>query len=372
MKIFDGGIEHRYGASATIQLYAGQSYLVEITANDDFNDGLNVLVELLDKANILTKKYCLSNDGKVSWNGKLNVVQPGEYSFTIWATDGNLTSESIILAIEAIIIPTPTPTITQTPTPTVTPTPTPWPVIVTDNLYSAEDLSGAVDYDDLKGRELCVRWRVLPQTGIRQIHIYVSKNGKAQVYLGQPEQIDDNYLIWQRGTFFNINRILRNGPEGGNNYQFFIYFIYSRFREGPYTHSGPVYFELAPPPPVGENKVIVTDNPDSWQNCASAGIIRLGEDDDFIIKWNINYSDVSYFQVYIVNPANQSLSYLGYSQSNYLVWSSQNRDISPEFKNGPQYNTHYKVRVYPVKPDHAPGHPSYYGPFETGYVRMVK
>jgi len=370
VKILDGQTEYRYGASAALTLYAGQNYAVEITATDDYNDGNKVVIELSDDSNIIATKYYLSDDGKVVWSGQLNIVQPGKYSITIWASDGNLTSESIILAIEAVIAPTPTPTVTPTATPTVTPTPTPWPVIVTDNLYSAEDISGQTDCDDLKGRELCVRWRVLPKTNIRQIHAYVAKNNETPVYLGQPEKINDNYLVWQRGNFPNINRILRNGPEGGNDYQFFIYFIYSRSREEPYTNSGPVYFELAPPPPVGENKVIVTDNPDGWENRASAGIIRLGENDNFTIKWNINYSDVSSFQAYIVNPSGQR--YLGYSQSNYLVWSTQSPNISPEFRAGPQYDTHYKFRIYPLKPDHAPGRPSFYGPFETGYVRKVR
>ena len=365
------GTEYRYGASAALTLYAGQSYPVEITATDDYNDGNKVVIELFDDSNIIAKKYSLSDDGKVVWSGKLNIVQPGKYLITVWASDGNLTSESRIqILVEAVEVPTPTPTVTPTATPTVTPTPTPWSVIVTDNLYSAEDISGQTDCDDLKGRELCVSWRVLPKTNIRQIHVYVSKNGEVQVYLGQPEKIDDNYLVWQRGNFFNISRILRNGSEGGNDYQFFVYFIYSRFREGPYTHSNPVFFFLAALPPVAENKVIVTNNPDGWENYASAGIIRLGENDNFVVKWNINYSNVSSFQVYLVNPSGQR--YLGYSQSNYLVWSTQNPNISPEFRAGPQYDTHYKFLIYPLKPDHAPGHPSFYGPFETGYVRKVR
>ncbi|PIT93594.1 hypothetical protein COU00_03500, partial [Candidatus Falkowbacteria bacterium CG10_big_fil_rev_8_21_14_0_10_43_11] len=189
--------DNRYSAAAKLTLYAGQNYPVEITATDDYNDGNKVWIELSDNANVLTKKYCLSDDGKVSWSGQLNIVQPGEYSIAIWASDGNLTSESIILTIEVIIIPTPTPTVAPTWTPTVTPTPTPWPVLVTDNLYSQDDLSGQIDCDDLKGRELCIRWRVFPQTNIRAIHAYVAKNNEAPVYLGQPEKIDDNYLVWQ-------------------------------------------------------------------------------------------------------------------------------------------------------------------------------
>jgi len=298
VKILDGQTEYRYGASAALTLYAGQNYAVEITATDDYNDGNKVVIAWADDSNIITKKYSLSDDGKVVWSGQLNIVQPGEYAITIWASDGNLASESIILAIEAVIAPTPTPTVTPTCTPTVTPTPTPWPILITDNLYSQNDISGQTDCDDLKGRELCVSWRVFPQTNIRQIHMYVSKNGEAPVYLGQPEKINDNYLVWQRGNFSHISRALRNGPEGGNNYQFFVYFIYPRSREGPYTHSSPVSFSLAALPPVAENKLIITDNPDSWENCASSGLIRLGDDlipePDIAERWAVSNGGLTY------------------------------------------------------------------------------
>jgi len=347
---------------------------VEITATDDYNDGHNVSIGLSESAvGILTEQHCYSHDGDVRWLGTLFCSQTGSYLFTAWATDGNLVSaERVQITVEAVVMPTPTPTAVDTPTMTPTPTPTPWPIIVRDNLYSGDDLSGQTDCDDLKGRELCVRWRVKPAANIKQIHVYVSQNGNAPEYLGQPEKTNDDYLIWQRGNFSNISRALRNGPEAGNDYQFFTYFIYSsRFREGPYTHSGAVRFELAAAPPVPENAVIITDNPDSWRNYVVNSIFRLNRENNLTVKWNINYSDVASFNVYLVNPNGQS--YLGCSQSNYLAWSPLNPNINPDFRAGPQNNENYKFRVYALKPDHYRGHPSYYGPFETGgYVRVVK
>lgn len=157
-------------------------------------------------------------------------IETVEISFTVQSSNAEAKTFRFTLDVS---IPTPTPTITPsptyTPTPTFTPTPTP-PVVnvpvdsvmVTDDLYSAEDLVGKYDQDDPEQRALTIRWN-MTNVEVEDYHIWVLvNNSQPALYLGRTGDGDATYFEWEQNAQL-LSTAFAEGPEFGNSYLFTVH-----------------------------------------------------------------------------------------------------------------------------------------------------
>ena len=355
-------------ASFNFKKYETEKNVIGIEIKDDLKGPYSVFEmakpenwKITGDTDEIFKTSYFTHYGKARLLVTLGTISLGRCTLSFQVYDGDKMSDTFIInwtVWNELLVLTPTPTITPALL---------YPVIISDNFFSEADISGATDCDDFLARELVIRFTI-PNLLVKSIHVYVSKNGDLPVYLGQPESLADSYLIWRNNkSGFNISSDWRGGPESGNNYQFYVYFVYnSRARNGPFTHSNPVYFQTRVSL-ILENKAIITDSIDNSEDFSDFGVMKCGADDLFVIKWNINYSDVVYANVYVYDSVSNTESYLGYSQLNYFVWLPKNKYVSMEFKGGPQESRFYQFVVYLIRPGHRLKLPSFYK-LETGRV----
>lgn len=82
-------------------------------------------------------------------------------------------------------------------------------IVVTDNLWSVENLIGSFDEDDADERMLTIRWNIQGD-GFRDYHIYARIDEGDAVYLGRTGDPDIRYFNW-------------TGPQFWEEYIFIVY-----------------------------------------------------------------------------------------------------------------------------------------------------
>lgn len=124
---------------------------------------------------------------------------------------------------------TPSPTsIYYTPTPLFSPTPSPLvfeiaenTLIVTDDLYAADNLLGSFDVDNPNDPGLAIRWKFSKETFV-DFHVYVSVNGNPIQYLGRTGDGDNSFLEWRKNGV-NLSETFGSGPQFGKQYRFVVF-----------------------------------------------------------------------------------------------------------------------------------------------------
>ncbi len=128
------------------------------------------------------------------------------------------------------LLPSPTPTPTRPPTPTPTPSPTRFPafaeiaentLIVTDDIYSIDNLLGSFDVDDPDDLGLAIRWK-FPSRPYVDFHVYVSVDSAPMEYLGRTGNGENSFLEW-RTNRINISNAFVDGPQFKKTYRFAVY-----------------------------------------------------------------------------------------------------------------------------------------------------
>lgn len=165
---------------------------------------------------------------------------------------------------------TPTPTRTSTPTFTPAPTSTPEPVvieipprtvIVTDDLYTTQNLLGNFDQDEPSSRSLAIRWN-LESVEVTDYHIYVGVNGASPVYLARAGSASRTYYEWKENAPLTATAWAQ-GPQFGDSYRFQVFAIHADGSTDTIESMGEVYFGQAgqpvPTPTPALGPVPVTD-----------------------------------------------------------------------------------------------------------------
>ena len=115
-------------------------------------------------------------------------------------------------------------------------------VIVTDDLWTLDDLSGGRDADPANGRLLAIQWN-LPLGNVVDYHVYVEASGGAMQYLGRSGNAFTQTFEWAPNAE-RVARAFAEGPQFGQSYRFLIYAIRNGQPPlGPYPASGVVLFE---------------------------------------------------------------------------------------------------------------------------------
>ncbi len=170
--------------------------------------------------------------------------------------------------------PTFTPTPTRTSTPTFTPappmTPTPEPVVieisprtvmVTDDLYTTQNLLGKFDQDEPLSRSLAIRWN-LESGEVTDYHIYVGVNGASPVYLARTDSASRTYYEWKENAPLTSGDWAQ-GPQFGDSYRFRVFAIHADGSIDAIESMGEVYFgqsgQPVPTPTPTLGPVPVTD-----------------------------------------------------------------------------------------------------------------
>ncbi len=255
-------------------------------------------------------------------------------------------------------------------------------VIVTDTGASNdfEDLSNGVDVDRQDNRELVIRWNYGNKT-TRDTHIYVSVNGRPQLYLGRtgPGTSSDSFS-WNpdRESRF-INEAFDEGPLPGNQYKFNIY-ILPENREPPvrghFTHEGPVEFQvegvkvtptkLPPAPKIPVNSIQVFDHIGSNINLVGDTDSDPEDDRELTLRWNLgSVSDIKEYHIYVsINSENEFefLARQAEPKQQFLRWRPGNSDIVGKLRSGPEGKNNYRFRVFALTES---GLPRVLGPLNT-------
>ncbi len=140
------------------------------------------------------------------------------YQFTVYALRS--ATEPIEIKAEAPVLFLDENSVTPTPTPTNTPIIFDVPdrtIVVTDDLYSVENLVGGVDDDTSSDRALTIRWG-LSEPDVTDFHLYVNVNGADDIYLGRTGTGSRLYFDWREGAA-GIDPAFRDGPQFNTVYQ---------------------------------------------------------------------------------------------------------------------------------------------------------
>jgi len=121
---------------------------------------------------------------------------------------------------------------------------------------------------------------------------------------------------------------------------------------------------------LGVNQVIVTDNVLALTDLSRGTDYDDVEKSDLVIRWNIVFSDVKEYHVY-VKVDDQALQYLGRTDdvnATKFVWKANQPKINAIFADGPLFGHEYAFHVFAITES---GNPSFYGPFSTiGSVKL--
>ena len=272
--------------------------------------------------------------------------------------------------------PTATPTLTPTATPTLTPIElAPGAVIVTDDEFTAEDLSNGEDHDTAAGRMLVIRWN-FAETDYREFHVYVKRLADDYKYLGRADSGEAHSLVWSQGAS-GIHADSVSGPVFGESYQFRVYGLTisgSPFFRGPLETAGPVRFsEETPPIPTSTptatptptelpaGVVIVTDDIHTYEDLSNGEDLDSAAERMLVIRWNFAETDYKDFHVYVRGLTGE-YKYLGHTKSgtvHSLVWAQGASGIHKDFTFGPVFGESYQFRVYGLT---VSGSPLFRGP----------
>lgn len=128
-------------------------------------------------------------------------------------------------------------------------------VIVTDDVFSSQDLSGGEDRDTTFDRGLVIRWE-FPQTDYKEFHVYMKDSSGEYLFLGREPTGAGRMLVWREDAGMIAPRF-REGPHFGESYQFRVFGVTQGGRppfRGPIENGAPVEFRSSPlvPAPTPE------------------------------------------------------------------------------------------------------------------------
>ncbi len=265
----------------------------------------------------------------------------------------------------------------QTPTPTAIPVALPDnSVVVTDDLRSPLDLSGAFDMDNPSDKQLAIRWN-FEQQQFTDFHIYVSVNGSDPVFLARTGSGRIFHYVWEKESP-NLSFIFAEGPQFSQRYLFSVYGI----RIGKEAliakeEESVLYLSVDEPTPsptmaststptlsptwtptptitpvlisVPPDTLYVTDDLQSTEN------LKIDSDypDDraLALRWNFAEGGILDYHIYVlVNSADESdaefLAHTANGITSYYEWREGSKLISSDFETGPQFNNTYYFIVY--------------------------
>ena len=179
--------------------------------------------------------------------------ESGQFNFTVEMTDSSDPAKTNTRAFVLEVIGMPTPTATPTRAPVIVEVPANT-VMVTDDLYSTENLVGKYDQDDASERVLTIRWNwSKPDTAITDFHIWVLvNNSEPALYVGHTKSGETTHYEWKKGAKF-VAPAFAEGPEFGNTYLFSIFGISEGTNQGKITASAAVLYlsnQDQPPTPT--------------------------------------------------------------------------------------------------------------------------
>jgi len=134
-------------------------------------------------------------------------------------------------------------------------------VLVTDDLYSTQNLLGSFDQDEPAGRSLAIRWN-LESGVVSDYHIYVGVNGGSPVYLARTGTASRTYYEWKENAPLTAAPFTQ-GPRFGESYRISVFAVHADGSTDSIASAGEVYFaqsgQPVPTPTPTLGPVPVTD-----------------------------------------------------------------------------------------------------------------
>ena len=325
----------------------------------------------IEAENILSYHiYVRTNDGDPVFIGQsrdpemtfFNWTEPqfgNFYSFQVYAIiDG---ADSVPLTTKKKVfyqtaeLPTPTPTvgsiIFDVPENSI---------VVTDNLWSTENLIGSFDTDDANQRSLTIRWNMVDPDVI-DYHVYVKINDGDPSYVGRTGTTDISYLDWLEPQFGNRYHFMIFGLKDGAPFTSLVaedeIFYESTFNPTP----TPTATATATPTPtntpvnffVPANKVYVTDDFGTTDNLV--GLYDKDDESDraLAIHWNFSEEGLIDYHVYVSVQGSVDffLAHTGDGNVRSIEWRENGAEISQMFLQGPQFGSQYSFSVFGIRQD---------------------
>ncbi|PIR93137.1 hypothetical protein COT99_02445 [Candidatus Falkowbacteria bacterium CG10_big_fil_rev_8_21_14_0_10_43_10] len=303
--------------------------------------------------------------------------QSGIIYFQVKVGDGLNQRTELVTYTVTNKVATPTPTVTRVPTAMPTNTPRPFAtvrpatgtIIVTDDIYSLQDLTGGHDRDADNNRVLALWWNPVSDAVDNYIYAFVD-NATQALYVGRTGTDNSGRWEWRPslGRQF-LNPFFGLGPAPGARYRFWIY---------PTTASGPLFDRVQkqpepvlflsqeqplPVPAMAANGIVVTDNEASRENLVNGFDVDPDGYEKMTVWWNVDQSDSKNVHIYISDNGNRwaYLGQTGNGTDSHFTWRTNTNPLSNWlFRNGPQNGHFYQFAVYALTRS---GSPHHYGPF---------
>ncbi|MEW6238498.1 MAG: formylglycine-generating enzyme family protein [Candidatus Omnitrophota bacterium] len=278
-------------------------------------------------------------------------------------------------------------------------------MIVTDNQYTFDDLSGWLDYDRENDRELVLRWnpseeeRNNPDIVDYYVHVLNVSIGSRQIqHLGRANSNRPPYLFEWKANSPLVADAFRNGPELGGLYFFHVfpvtknegmigvgYYTYYpvTYEEGdadaPLPTYAPTPSSFATPeklygnPRVPESEVYVTDDRYSSENLGGKEDYDEKDARELAIWWEKSGGS-DYFQVFhiFVLIDSKYSEYLGslwrIERPFFFVWEPNSPLVSLKLRNGPEFGHEYSFGVFHI--DYTGKRWGGYGSYKVKYIGL--
>ena len=365
-------------------------------------DSFTVRLEINGKNNF-QEKTNLSADLRnitflVSTNGFFNVIVKGVDK------NGNLIKEfnSGLTPLNPLNTPLPTPTNTLKPTatrtststPTLTATPTIMAVtveveadklVVTDNLFSSQNLIGFIDEDINEERELVIWWnldQIIQTFGlVSDVHIYNGTN-----YISRTGG-EKEFFKWNSNAPL-LGEFGQGGPRFDTPYQFTVFFLLAGFEKDhsrlhtivangivelkeittqiPLTPTPTIIISptpspsptasptITPTPTPIPNRVWVTDDLTKTADLSGGTDTDIANNKSLVVRWTLNTKEVISYHIYVKENGGARQFIKAVSNNvNLFSWTE------------PSFNSSYVFEVFAVQNGHSAESPRFEGPFEN-------
>lgn len=242
-------------------------------------------------------------------------------------------------------------------------------VIVSDHLWSSDDLSRDEDHDFSTNQSLAIKWNLelagILSYEIKDVHIYVQIDDDPQYhYLGRTGGGLTWFFEWKKNAPLTA-RDFRIGPLFGHRYSFAVYALTnsgSPLFYGPLSNDGSINYK---------SSIVVTDD----LNCYDDLCGRWDEDREgeriLVVRWPldpeaIDLSDLKDFHIYVKARDASQYAYVGRTAdptADSFEWRAGTPHLAPDFMNGPVFGESYEFRLYALTYSM---NPLFYGPFACG------
>ncbi|MBI1282527.1 MAG: hypothetical protein GC179_30650 [Anaerolineaceae bacterium] len=226
---------------------------------------------------------------------------------------------------------------------------------VSDDYFSADDLSGGFDFDETLRPELAVKWnfdRLPVETGAirNDVRVSVQANGGEFETLGRPFLLNMPFFEWRSDSPI-VDEAFRSGPAFGVAYRFALSVGYENGGQADLAQTfAPV--RLSP-------YVYVTDDFDSRVDLCGGADYDYINDRRLVIRWRFPdgmFPDdrVQDYHVYVRRKGESDLRYLGQvrgAEPHYVDWVADSELIAPEFRDGPQPGADYEFMLFVILKD---------------------